>query len=40
MRKIVLPLLASLALASPALANETRVEARGGVIWSDRKSVV
>ena len=35
MRKIVLPLLASLALASPALANETRVEARGGVIWSN-----
>lgn len=34
MRKIVLPLLASLALASPAMANETRVEARGGVIWS------
>ena len=38
MRKIVLPLLASLALASPALANETRVEARGGVIWSNGTS--
>ena len=33
MRKVLLPLLASLAVASPALANETRVEARGGVIW-------
>jgi len=33
MRKIILPLLASLAVASPALANETRVEARGGVVW-------
>lgn len=33
MRKFVLPLLASLAVASPALANESRVEARGGVIW-------
>ncbi len=38
MHKIVLPLLASLALASPALANETRVEARGGVIWSNGTS--
>lgn len=38
MRKIVLPLLASLALASPALANETRVEARGGVIWTNGTS--
>lgn len=38
MRKIFLPLLASLALASPALANETRVEARGGVIWSNGSS--
>lgn len=33
MRKIILPLLASLAVATPALANETRVEARGGVVW-------
>jgi len=33
MRKIILPLLASLAVASPALANESRVEARGGVVW-------
>ena len=38
MRKIVLPLLASLAFASPALANETRAEARGGVIWSNGTS--
>jgi outer membrane immunogenic protein len=35
MRKFVLPLLASLALASPALANDTRVEVRGGAIWSN-----
>ena len=33
MRKILLPLLASLAVATPALANEARVEARGGVYW-------
>ncbi|MFC3173446.1 outer membrane protein [Novosphingobium bradum] len=33
MRKIILPVLASLALATPALANEARVEARGGVYW-------
>jgi len=33
MRKIILPLLASLAVATPALANEARVEARGGVYW-------
>lgn len=33
MRKLILPLLASLAMASPALANESRVEARGGVLW-------
>lgn len=38
MRKFVLPLLASLAMAplaiaTPALANEARVEARGGVTW-------
>ena len=31
MRKVLLPLLASLAVASPAMANEARVEARGGV---------
>ena len=35
MRKVLLPLLASLAVASPAMANEARVEARGGVFWSD-----
>jgi hypothetical protein len=34
MRKVLLPLLASMAVASPALANEARVEARGGVIWN------
>ncbi len=34
MRKFVLPLLASLAIATPALANEARVEARGGVFWA------
>lgn len=37
MRKVLLPLAAALvgagALATPALANEGRVEARGGVIW-------
>lgn len=35
MRKVLLPLLASLAIATPALANETRVEARGGATWSN-----
>ena len=35
MRKVLLPLLASLAIATPAMANEARVEARGGVIWSN-----
>jgi hypothetical protein len=34
MRKVLFALLASLAMASPALANESRVEARGGVIWN------
>lgn len=38
MRKVLLPLLASLAIATPALANEARVEARGGVIWSNGQS--
>ena len=33
MHKVLLSLAASLALATPALANEARVEARGGVIW-------
>ena len=33
MRKIILPLVASLAFATPALANDTRVEVRGGAIW-------
>jgi outer membrane immunogenic protein len=35
MRKFILPLIATLAIASPALANETRAEVRGGAIWSD-----
>lgn len=34
MRKVLLSLAASLAVASPALANEARVEARGGVYWT------
>jgi outer membrane immunogenic protein len=33
MRKILVSLAASLAIASPALANEARVEARGGVVF-------
>ena len=37
MRKIILPLIASLAFATPALANDTRVEVRGGAIWSNGK---
>jgi hypothetical protein len=35
MRKFILPLIASLAVATPALADETRVEVRGGAIWSN-----
>ena len=35
MRKFILPLIASLAFASPALANNLRAEVRGGVINSD-----
>ncbi|MBA4161259.1 MAG: hypothetical protein C0515_04095 [Novosphingobium sp.] len=38
MKKFILPVLASLALATPALANEGRIEARGGVIWSSGSS--
>lgn len=34
MRLILLSLAATLAAASPAMANEGRVEARGGVIWA------
>lgn len=34
MRKVLLPLVASLLAATPALANEVRVEARGGVYWT------
>ena len=35
MRKFILPLIASLAFAAPAMANDLRVEARGGAINSD-----
>lgn len=35
MRKIVIALAASMAIASPALANEARVEARGGIFFTD-----
>ena len=38
MRKVLLPLLASLAIATPAMANEARIEARGGVIWANGTS--
>jgi len=38
MRFVALSLLASLAVASPALANEGRVEARGGVVWDNGDS--
>lgn len=34
MRKVLFSVAASLLLASPALANEARVEARGGVYWT------
>jgi outer membrane immunogenic protein len=33
MRLVVLSLAAAIAVASPALANESRVEVRGGAIW-------
>jgi opacity protein-like surface antigen len=33
MRKVLLSLAASMALATPAFANEARFEGRGGVIW-------
>ncbi len=35
MRKVLLPLLAIAATATPAMANEARVEARGGVFWTN-----
>lgn len=38
MRFVALSLIASLAAASPALANEARLEARGGVIWDQGES--
>jgi outer membrane immunogenic protein len=34
MKKILIALAASVAVASPALANEGRIEARGGVVWA------
>lgn len=33
MKKLILPLIAAMAVATPAMANEGRVEVRGGVIW-------
>lgn len=33
MKKFILPMLATLAVATPAMANEGRIEARGGVVW-------
>ena len=33
MRLVLLSLAAAMAVASPALANEGRIEARGGVVW-------
>ena len=38
MRLVALSLIASLAAASPALADESRVEARGGVVWNSNDS--
>ena len=38
MKNFILPLIAAMAVATPALANEARVEARGGVIWSNGSS--
>lgn len=35
MRKVLIALAASMAVASPALANEGRIEARGGIFWTD-----
>lgn len=38
MRLVILSLAASLVAATPALANETRVEARGGIVWNSSDS--
>lgn len=38
MRKFILPLIAAAAIATPALANEARIEARGGVAWANGDS--
>jgi len=40
MRKVLIAVAATLVAASPALANEGRVEARGGVNWQAGKSEV
>lgn len=38
MKKLILPAVAAIGFATPALANEARVEARGGVIWDGSDS--
>lgn len=38
MRLVLISLAASLVAATPALANEARVEARGGVVWNSTDS--
>jgi len=38
MRFVALSLIAALAAATPAMANEARIEARGGVIWGSGES--
>lgn len=38
MRLVLISLAASLVAATPALANEARVEARGGIIWDSTDS--
>lgn len=38
MRTVLLSLVAAAAVATPALANEARVEARAGVVWSSGNS--
>jgi outer membrane immunogenic protein len=38
MKKFILPLIAAMAVATPAMANEGRVEVRGGVVWANGSS--
>ncbi|NLR71864.1 hypothetical protein HGI47_13385 [Novosphingobium sp. ERN07] len=38
MRLVLISLAASLVAATPALANEARVEARGGIVWNSTDS--